>query len=318
MLNNFLFTINNVTPVFIIIFIGYFIRRKNYFSKEFFENMSKLVFNLALPALVFNSIYKSDFYKVFDLKLVSIAIFGTLFLFFILFYISKIFIKDNKTRGVFVQGGFRSNFVIIGLPLISNLFSDEGLSKATILVTFVMPLYNVLATVVLSVTSDDGKYDKKLILYKILKNPLIIAAVLALPFSIGNSYGINTQIAFLSKVIEYLAAFAVPLALIDIGYSIDYKLLKGKIKVVILAALTKLFISPILFLGLGFLAGLKNDLLGIIFIMSGSPTAVSSYIMAKAMKSDGQSAASIVILSTLLSLGTIFIGVYILKNLSVI
>ncbi|MEN8904883.1 MAG: AEC family transporter [Clostridiales bacterium] len=319
MIYNFYFTANNVLPVFIMILIGYIIKKRGFLKEGFSENINILVFNVAMPALIFSSIYDSDFFKIFNLQLVILGILGTLIVFFTLMIIAKLFIRDNKSKGVFIQGGFRSNFVIIGLPLIYNLFSEEGVSKAIILITFIMPLYNILAIIVLTIFSGNIKEQSiKNILLKIVKNPLIISAIIALPFSIGNSYGFKMNIPFFEKSLEYLANIAIPLALLDIGFSFEFKLLIGKLKMSLIATMFKIILSPLIFMVLSYFMGVRGEMLGIIYIMSASPTAISSYIMAKAMKCDSQLAAAIVITSTFLSLITIFIGVYILKTMMII
>ncbi len=220
-----------------------------------------------------------------------------------------------RDKGVFVQGSFRSNFAIIGLALIANLIGEENLGKASLVLAFIMPLYNIIAVIVLTVPfKGEKQYDYLQTIVAIVKNPLIIAAFLAIPFSI---FQINLGHVF-TVTLSYLAKIALPLALISIGGALNFKALKKASKLSFIATLNKIVLFPFIAVLFGMLMNFNSEQMVILFILFASPTAVASFIMADAMGSNSKLAGDIIVLSTLLSIITLSAGIILLKNYSII
>lgn len=318
LLANLFFSFNAVMPVFLMVLIGVYLKHKKVLNEQFSTGSNRLVFTIALPAMIFESIYSADFKNIFDPKLISFSIIGTLLLTIIVSIAAFFFLSEKKAFGSFVQGSFRSNFVIIGIPLIKNLSDTLGssaVSKSAIIISFIMPLYNILAVIILSSSSTDKTADwHKNLLKNIAKNPLIIAVILALPFSIFN---IHLPV-LLEKTISYLSAIAVPLALIDIGANFNLIGFLGNIKLAAIASFIKIALSPLVLTYGAFLLGFRGTDIGVLYILFASPTAISSYIMAKGMKNDAALAGNIVLISTIGSIITLFLGIFILKSFGLI
>jgi len=297
------------------IFFGYYLKRKGFINDNFVLISQRFVFLFALPALIFKDIAKTDFLSVFDLKLLTFAVVGTLVIYLLLSLATPYFVKNRQSQGAFIQGVYRSNFAIIGLPLILNLFGQTGLAKGAIILSFVMPLYNVLAVIILTVTAPEAVSNSlKGIAINIIKNPLIIGAVLALPFSY---FQIGIPVVII-RSIDYLSDISIPLALLGIGGSISFRNIRGKLAMSLSATVLKIAALPFICTAAALFTGLRGDDIGIIFVLFASPTAISSFIMAKAMKSDADLSAHIVLLTTLGSVFTIFLGVFVMKALEVI
>lgn len=318
MSQNLLFSFNAVIPVFLLITIGLILKRTNLINESFSSGSNKIVFNVALPAMIFDSIYKADFRSVFDPQLILFSVSGTIIQVAVIGIAATFLITNKQSVGAFVQGSFRSNFVIIGLPLIKNLSGSlgmEAVGKSALVVSFIMPLYNILAVIILSYSAVDKSSSWKRNLFTdILKNPLIISVILALPFSL---WGIRLPL-FIEKTISSVAAIAVPLALIDIGANFSFAFFIGNFRLAAIASLLKIAISPIIFTTAAYMAGFSGANLGVLYILFASPTAIASYIMAKNMKNDSVLAANIVLISTTGSLLTIFLGIFILKTIGLI
>lgn len=314
-MENLLFSFNVVVPIFIIVFFGVFLKAKKIINDNFINTSTNLVFKIALPALLFRDIAKTDFRKVFNINLIIYALAGITLSFIVLCVLVPLFVKDNRSRGAFIQGVFRSNYAIIGLPLAYNMFGQSGFAKSAVLLSFAVPLFNVLAIIILTVTSPNAvNSSKKDIVFNVIKNPLILSVLLAIPFSY---YQITLpQIA--SKSIDYLASIAIPLALLGLGGQFSFTSVKKSLSLSLSATFLRLVIAPLIFTFAAFYVGFRNEELGALFILFGSPTAVSSYIMAKAMDSDSDLAAHIVLMTTLGSVLTIFAGVFILKTIGAI
>lgn len=315
-MENLLFSINSVVPIFIMVFFGIIFKRRGVINDNFTTVSSDIVFKIALPALLFKDVASTDFKSVLDINLILFSLVGTIILFLVLYAICPLFIGCSRTKGAFIQGVFRSNYAILGIPLAYNIFGQAGLTKSAILMAFIIPVYNVLAVIILAVTSNDTASisNKKGILINIISNPLIISIVAALPFSY-----LQVQLPQIAvKVIDYFSALAIPLALLGIGGSFTFSSIKKNFSLGLLATMLKIIAVPAVFTALAFYMGFREIELGVIFILFASPTAVSSFIMAKAMNSNSDLAANIVLMTTLGSVFTIFLGVYILKTLGAI
>ncbi len=312
MLSNLMFSLNAVLPVFIVIAVVFAVRQLDIIDDHSIKRMSTLVFRVALPVMLFRDISRSRFNDFFDVKLLSIALITTLLTFFVAYALSHV--VTEKSRGSFIQGCFRSNYAIIGLSVIGNILGEANTGKGAIVTTFVIPLYNILAVIVLTAyslnkTKHERAFDFKMVL-NILTNPMIIGIALGIPFSY-----FNIQLPeFVGLGINYLAGVATPLALIAIGGSIKFNTFVSKLTPALIVSAYKLIIVPLMFIPLALYLGQRGENLVVLFIMYASPTAVSSFVMADIMQNDAPLAANIVLLSTLLSAFTFTAGIFILRS----
>jgi len=309
------FTLNIVAPIFILIVLGNILKKINLVNDVFISQVSKFVFKVSLPALIFLKISTVKITEAFDGLLISTSFVLVLVIAGFSWVLSSLLNITPKDKGVFVQGSFRSNFAIIGLALIANLIGEENLGKASLVLAFIMPLYNILAVVVLTVPFKGKKqYNYLQTIVEVGKNPLIIAAFLATPFSI---FQVNLGQIF-TITLTYLAKIALPLALVSIGGSLNFKALKKASKLSFIATFNKIVLFPLIAVFLGISMNFNSEQMVILFILFASPTAVASFIMADAMGSNSKLAGDIIVLSTLLSIITLSTGIILLKNYSII
>lgn len=315
MIDNILFTANIVTPVFLIIALGYVSKKMKIINENFVDVTSKFVFSVSLPALIFMQIAKMDLSKAINFPQVIFIYIGTIASFILIWLISIPFIKEEKDRSVFIQGAFRSNFAIVGFAIISNLFGTSGLGKAAIILAFILPLYNVLAVIVLTIplrkTSELKLYP---ILKEIILNPLIVAVIIGIPFSY---FTIKLPSVVISTG-KYLSELALPLALIGIGGSLNIEQIKKASTLAFTSSFIKLILIPLILTSAAYLTGYRGIDLGIMFILFACPTAIVSFIMAEAMGANSKLAGNIILISTLGSVFTIAIGILILKTAGLI
>jgi len=315
MLENFIFSVNCVLPLFLILAAGFFLRRIEILDHNAVTRMNAVVFNAALPVMLFRDIAGSDFLLYFDLRLIIYGVITTLLIFLILFVFGNAFVKDRKKAGAFVQGSFRGNYAIIGLPIIHNILGELS-GMAILLIAFIVPLYNVLSIVALSYGGSE-KNDGKVVvaaLKNIIRNPIIIGVLAGIPFSVF-------QIEFpviLKTSMNYMANLTTPLSLMAIGATLTASNLKFGFRDTLTASSLKLIIMPVMFAFATFAFGFRGEAFVILFVNSAVPTAVSSYIMADIMKCDSRLAANIVIVTTFFSVFTFTFGIYIIKTLGII
>lgn len=310
-MENLHLTMNIVVPVFLIVFIGYFLNQKKIINQNFNLVASKIVFNVALPALVFKEVVFADHDRILNGCQVTLVCIGLVISFALCWLISLIFCRNGKDQGAFIQGSFRSNFAIIGFALLTNAYGTEALANAAILLAFILPLYNLLSVIALIVPLHQEKaLDLRKTFRDILTNPLIIAAMLALPLSYLEIH----YHPILVKTVDTLAELTLPLALLSIGGSLSFSSVRADLKLSLLASLIKIILMPLVFVGIAIWLGFKGVELTTMFFLFGGPAAVVSYIMAEALGSNSQLAGNIILISTLGSVITLSLGVFILKS----
>ncbi|MBR3933247.1 MAG: AEC family transporter [Clostridia bacterium] len=174
---------NAVLPIFILMLLGYFLKKIKITDKKGFDTINKLVFKVFLPILLFYNIYQSDIQSVFDIKLICFTIAGILVIFALGYFAVMIFTEDNNKRGVMLQGFFRSNFALLGLPLIGYIYGENSGGLPSLMLAIVIPLFNILAVITLE-RFCGGRNELKFLqlLKSIIKNPLIIGCLIGMFF----------------------------------------------------------------------------------------------------------------------------------------
>ena len=314
-----IFSLNTVCPLILLVALGFIIKKLGILPKEFFTSAEKLVFKIALPCSLFLSVSRADPYQTFSPRLIIFVVIGTVTAVLAVGLITTIFLKKNEERGAFIQGSYRSNFALLGTPLAQRLFPETGGAVASSLMPFTIPLFNIIAVIVLSLFAPmdkrltPGQICKKTV-KGIVTNPLIIGIVLALPFMLLRI----TLPTIASATLGYVGGLASPLALICIGASIADGMEIQKLGKAFASAALKVVIIPVIAVFVAVLLGFRDVELGMILITFGSPMAVTGYIMAKNMGSDEKLAGQILLISTVACAFTLFAGIYILTSFRLI
>lgn len=304
-----------VAPVFLIVALGYLLKKLGMINDNFVKLSSRIVFSVSLPALIFTEVSKTDLTQILNLELIGFAYAGTLVTFFIVWIISIPSVKIATDRTVFIQGSFRGNFAVIGLALIANVYGINNLGKASLLLAFTIPIYNTLSVIALTVPlRKERQMNISHTVIEILRNPLVLAVIFSIPFSY-----FKLELPFIiNKTVNYLAALALPLALLGIGGFMNFNEIKKGFSISVFSSTLKLIVFPVIITYFAYLFGFRGYDLGILFILFACPTAIASFIMAEAMGSNSKLAANILLLTTLTSLFTITIGLFILKEYNLI
>ncbi|WP_294406452.1 AEC family transporter [uncultured Clostridium sp.] len=312
-MNNFILSINVVAPLFLTITFGYYIRKINLVDDYSLKKMNNLIFKTFLPMLLFINVYNTKIEDGINMKLMTFAplviIIGCLSACIIIPLIEK----ENKKRGVLVQATFRSNFVLFGLPVVLSLFGESGAGVTSMLIAVIVPLFNFLAVIVLEVFRG-GKINLKKIIKGIVTNPLILASALGI---VMLTLHIKLPL-FLEKTISDMSKIATPLALIVLGGSFKIEKINNNIKQLCIGIIGKLIVVPSIFIPIAIHLGFRNEELASLMIMLAAPVAVSSFTMAEQMEADGELAAQLVVFTSMISVITIFVFVFVLKQLAYI
>ncbi len=301
------YTINGVVPVFAVIFLGLFLNKLGFFSEKTKDEIVKLVFYVGTPSLIFMNVATADIYSCFDLKFEAFVIFMiALLLFFSIFICS--FIKEHYKKGAVVQIAYRSNFAIIGMPLAMNFMSPAGVTLTAVTLSMVVITYNISAVIILSYYGGVEKNFKGM-LKGIITNPLIIGTFAGLLFAV---FKIPVPAVF-SKTLSYLGDIASSMGLIIVGAAITLNGFKANKKEILTAVFLRNVFAPILFISAGIIAGYRNDALMVLAILSSTPAAVNSFVMAKKMNVSPEISAFGVSLTSILSVFGVFVSIYLIK-----
>ena len=298
--------------MFLLLATGKLSRKTNLLTSESTDRLNALVFKIFLPVSIFKNVYNSSVSDVFDKKLIAFGIISVTLCFLLLILLTS-GCKNRKSRGVLIQGIYRSNFLIFGLPVAESFYPDGSLSgKASVLIAIIVPLFNGLAVIALEMFKENKQSVMKTFL-NILKNPLIIGSALGFVALFLKEAGFLLPDA-VYKTVSDLSAAATPLALIALGASLDFSKIKGESKYLIWGLLGKLVLSPAVFIGAAALLGFRDRELAIILSMFASPASVSSYTMAQQMGADDDLAAELVVIGTAVSLITVFLWVSLIAS----
>ena len=282
-MENFIVSLNVILPLFLTMLLGYILKHLKLFNESSEKSLNTLCFRVFLPILLFNNIYKTELKEEFNPKLLGFAVSSVTVLFMSLLLIIPLIEKDNRRRGVMIQGIFRSNFIIFGLPVVVSLFGENYAGVPSLLGAVVVPLFNALSVVALEIYRG-GKVSIKKIAKGVATNPLIISSLMGLLMVL-----LSIKLPFaLEKTIGDLSRLATPLSLMVLGASFKFSTVQGHLKQLIITLLGKLIISPLIFVPLGILLGFREIELVSLIVLFSSPTAVSSYTMAQQMDEIGR------------------------------
>ena len=308
-MENLILSLNVVLPLFITMSLGYFLKSLNMFDNNTLDTMNNITFKSFLPMLLFYNIYKTDLQGVFNLKLMIFSATCVIALYLILYLIVPLIEKDNKKRGALLQGLFRSNFVIFGLPITESLFGSEKVGVAALLIAVIVLLFNILSVIALE-TFRGGKPDFRKISIGIIKNPLIIASCLGI-LTLLLKIKIPTAI---EKTISDVSKIATPLSLILLGASFKFDNIKKYLKQTTIAVVGKTILTPCIILPICIMFGYRGVELTTLMIIFAAPTAISSFTMAQQMDSDSDLAGQIVVFTSAFCVVTVFMWIFILKQ----
>lgn len=314
-MENLIFSLNATIPIFLLMVLGVFFRKTGLFQENMINGINQFVFKVTLPVLLFGDLAKQDFAKAWNGKFVAFCFVVTLVSISLVALMSMA-LKDKSQRGEFIQGAYRSSAAVLGIAFITNIYGNSGMAPLMIIGS--VPLYNIMAVVVLSFTNPDQGGMSPALIKKTVKgiatNPIILGilsgalwSVLRLPMP-----------TILAKTVSNLGGLTTPLGLMAMGASFQWSEAKSGIGPAFVASFMKLFGLCTLFLPVAVLLDFREAELIAILVMLGSSTTVSSYVMARNMGHSGVLSSSIVAITTLGSAFSLTFWLYVLKTLALI
>ena len=313
MFDNFIVAVSAVVPMFCLMAVGAFVKFQKWLTDEELNHMNRMVFRVFFCCMLFYSIYTTELATSFRPKLMLFGACGVLAVFALLMIFVPRIEPDNKRRGVLVQAIFRSNFVIMGVPIVANIFGDANIAVSTMMIAIIVPMYNILAVFALE-TFRNGKFMLVPMIKDIFKNPMIIGGVTG---AILLLLGVEVPKPIL-KPIGQISAATTPVALIILGASFKLGSTHEHRKQLIGAIFGRLILVPAIML---FMAAYVFGFRGVEFVtliaIFASPCAVVSFAMAQQMGGDADLAGNCVVFTSALSCFTIFCWILLFKTLGV-
>lgn len=324
-MQSLVFALNATMPIVLTVALGYFIKRIGLMPMNVAKAVNAIVFKILLPAMLFLKVYNIENLASVDLSYVWFVLGVTILLFFVFIPVVNLLFPERNQRGVILQSIFRSNYALIGIPLATALFNEEGAAIASLLAAFIIPVFNILGVICLCIYSDSNKPSVKSILINILKNPLIIGVGSGLIVLGLRSVFVNAGIGFrlseveiLFDILQSLSAAATPMALLALGAQFEFSAIPHLKKQIIFGITLRSVIIPISTLTIAYLLGRFNGAHFAAFVaMFATPVAVSTVPMCQSMGADHSLAGQLVVWTTLISSLVIFLASYVLKLLGV-
>ncbi len=333
----FMFSFNAVMPILLMIFTGYILNRLHYADDTFFKKLNSLVFKLFLPIILFLNVYEIDSLSHINWPVIAYCVFTVVLICLMGFVVAKVFFKKRNQIPVITQCAFRSNYAIIGIPLAQAIGGAEAVAFAAVLSAFSIPLFNTLATVILSHYSNkEHKSEWKQTIIKTIKNPLIIGvfagiAVVAvrsmLPVNESGEivFSIEKNLPFLYSTLSVLSKAATPVALVVLGARFDFKAVNSLKKEIFAGTVMRLIAAPVIGIGLAYILSVYTPVLTVtateypaLISLYATPIAVSSAVMVGEIGGDEQLASQYVVWTSLFSMITMFVIIFIMKTLNLI
>ncbi len=308
-MNHLMLSFTVVFPLFLYMLTGYVIRKLGILETETFQSLNRMIFKIFIPIMLFINIYESDFTSALDISLLLYAMLAVIIFYLLLCLIVPRFVKTRPDASVMIQGIYRSNLVLFGITVGTNLYPNRDIGVIAALSAFVVPLYNILS-VILFESFRGQKASFRRALKGIITNPLVIGGVLGILFSLS---GIRIPAVF-ENTLAQMGEMASPFALICLGGMLSFKSMKHHKKKLSVVMAGRLFIVPVIGLSIGILMGYRDVALVGLLAVFASPTAVASGPMAQAMGGNGQLAGEIIATTSAGCIISIFLLILCLKS----
>lgn len=301
-------------PYFFLIVLGVILRKSGAIPLSFLKGANRFVFKIALPFQLFYTIAgiegdrRSGGFMLYVLAVTVIS-------FLVIWLVTELIYKDKALVGTLVQGAFRGNYILLGVPLVYSVLGDAAVKTAALASVVAVPAYNILSVFILTLRGESGKSLSLSGLMKdIFTNPLIIGIICGFPFMI-----FNVKIPFMfNQTLVFIGQTATPLGLLSIGGMLNFADATARLRPAIYSSVIKNLLLPVAVMTASYFLGYRGNEMMTLLVLSAAPVAISSYAMASEMGGDSALASNIMIITTFASAFVLALGIYLLKTFSLI
>ena len=309
MLQNFIICVNAVIPSAIYLLIGILLKTAGVVSDEDVKKFTRVVFVTLYPFIMFDNLYGKNIGENFDLLLVVYSVLFTCLQIAVTWFAVSRLVKEDRNKGTMIQSAFRSNIILMGLPVGINLFGKGNVTQVALVILFIVPIYNVMSVVVLE-RFRGGKADLVRTTKNVLKNPIILGAIAA---GVVMLIGIKLPVP-IEQTVSTLSDCTAPIAMILLGAALNLKGFSSDRKKIAFCVASKIMIWPAIGIAGAVWLGMRDVALIAVLLMLATPTALASYAMAESMGGNGRLAGETVVISTIGACFTMPVWLFILKT----
>lgn len=312
-MENLLLSFNVVAPLMIYMLIGVVLRKTGVVDERIMRGANNIVYYVTLPLMCYRAIAAADIETMFDTPFLLYMAIGIVAVFALSFWLVPIFCKENKRRGVLILGVFRSNDAIFGLAVAAALLGENNLGMMSIAISLSVPLFSILAVIAMErFRSERVRFGT--VLLRVIRNPIMIACYLGFLINL-----LNIEFpAVIQKPIDSLAAATTPIAFILLGGTISFAAVRKNRAAITAISLLRLLIVPLLAVSSLLLLGFRGEYIVVALIIFGAPVAMLTYTMAVGMQADDELAGTLVAVTSVLSIVTMFFFIFLLKQFAFI
>ena len=332
-MDNLIFSLNAMMPLFLLMVVGMVLRAAGVVNAATANGMNRFVFTVGIPVLLFHDLATTDLSQKWDPAFILFCFAATL-TGIVVSYLASLAFRKTRYQGEFVQAAYRSSASMLAISVMQNIYGEPG--AATLMVIGAVPLYNVMAVVILvllqpvsdgegsgasgkagSSMSNSGRLTRATLvatLRDVVTNPIIIGVLAGVLWAL---VGLPMP-PVLDKTLDSISNTVTPMGFVAMGVLFDVRKALAVRGPAVLATSLKLVLLAALTLPIAVLVGFRGQEPVAVLVMMGSATTLSSFVMARNMGHEGTLTSSVVMLSTLLSAFTLTGWLWVLRTLALI
>ena len=181
MLEILLYAGRAIMPLLLTMALGCWLRHSAHWSDDFYRQLNSFCFHVLLPVQLFLNVYAIEDLSVLNWRLLGFIVLCIVGAAGLGVAVAPLFARERAQRVVIAQATFRANQVIMGIPLASALGGQDALIFASLVTSVCVPVFNMLAVLMLTAYSTDGKsISWREEVRQIFRNPLILGALAGL------------------------------------------------------------------------------------------------------------------------------------------
>lgn len=312
-MENLILSFNVVAPLMVYMILGALLRRSGVVDERILRGTNNIIFYVTLPAMCFRAVAASDLDTMFDTPFLLYIAVSILVLYALTAWLVPLLSKDNRRRGVLIMGTFRSNDAIFGLAVAAALLGEDNLGMMSIGVSLSVPLYALLSVVAMErYRGEHVRFGK--VLLRIAVNPIILGCAAGFVVNLLHI----TLPTVLQTSVNGLSAVTTPLAFMLLGGTISFSAVRKNRLAISVVSLLRLLVIPIAVVGSFLLLGFRGEFIVVALIIFGAPVAMITYTMSVSMQADDELAGALVAITSVLSILTMFLFIFVLKQFAFI
>ncbi len=291
-----------IMPLMAFMALGYFFQKRNYMGKETTRQLNIVVFRFFLSVMCAETIYKANLHEDVEILPILVVAISIPLIFIISWLIVPRFVKDKTQIPVMIQGIYKANYAILGIPIAQSIYGADKIGIVSVIAVVLVPMNNILSALIFEKYTGNATSLPKLLL-KVLKNPLVVGCLVGIVLNLS---GLKIPTWIMSGIVSKISGLTTPLSMIALGASFDFSHIRKYRVHLTWALIARLIITPAILVPASILLGIRSTGLVAILIYAAAPNAVNSYSTAVAMGGDADLANEIVALSSIFSMVTMF------------